>query len=67
MCTEHKSDQLVDRLHRRSFLKTSGAIAATAFVGAELAQQHCLRRRADQGSARQAESERHFSANEEGQ
>jgi len=34
MCTEQKTDQLVDRLHRRSFLKTSGAIAATTFVGA---------------------------------
>jgi carbonic anhydrase len=34
MCTEHKSGQLIDGLHRRSFLKSSGAITAMAFVGA---------------------------------
>ena len=34
MCTEQETGQLVDCLHRRSFLKASGAITAMAFVGA---------------------------------
>ncbi len=34
MCTEQNTDQLVDRLHRRSFLKASGALTALTFVGA---------------------------------
>jgi carbonic anhydrase len=33
MCAEHETNQTLDRLHRRSFLKTSGAITAMAFVG----------------------------------
>jgi carbonic anhydrase len=32
MCAEQKTDQPHDRLHRRSFLKASGAIASMAFV-----------------------------------
>ena len=34
MCIEQKTGQLADRLHRRSFLKASGAITAMTFVGA---------------------------------
>lgn len=34
MCTERDSGQAVEHLHRRSFLKASGAIAAMAFAGA---------------------------------
>src|SRR5258707_9732908 len=33
MCTEQTTNQLVARLHRRRFLKASGAIAAMAFAG----------------------------------
>jgi hypothetical protein len=32
MCAEQKTDQPLDCLHRRSFLKASGAIASMAFV-----------------------------------
>jgi carbonic anhydrase len=32
MCTERKAGQVVDRLHRRDFLKASGAISAMTFV-----------------------------------
>ena len=34
MCTERDSGQVVEHLHRRSFLKASGAIAAMTFAGA---------------------------------
>ena len=34
MCTERDSGQVVKHLHRRSFLKASGAIAAMTFAGA---------------------------------
>ena len=34
MCTEQKTGQVVEHLHRRSFLKASGAITAMTFVGA---------------------------------
>src|SRR6478609_3164567 len=34
MCTEQNTGQLLDCLHRRSFLKVSGATAAMAFLGA---------------------------------
>ncbi|HTQ84013.1 MAG TPA: carbonic anhydrase family protein [Pseudolabrys sp.] len=34
MCTERDSGQVIEHLHRRSFLKTSGAIAAMTFAGA---------------------------------
>ena len=34
MCTDPKAQQLTDRLHRRSFLKASGAAAAMTLVGA---------------------------------
>ena len=33
MCTNQKTGQPADRLHRRSFLKASGAIASMAFIG----------------------------------
>ena len=33
MCAEQETDRLLDCLHRRSFLKASGAIASMAFVG----------------------------------
>ena len=33
MCTEQETGQALDCLHRRSFLKASGAITAMAFVG----------------------------------
>ena len=33
-CAEQETGQLLNRLHRRSFLKASGAITAMAFVGA---------------------------------
>ena len=33
MCTERDSGQVVEHLHRRSFLKASGAVAAMTFAG----------------------------------
>ena len=33
MCADQESGQFLDRLHRRNFLKTSGAITAMAIVG----------------------------------
>ncbi len=43
MCTEQETDQAPDYLHRRSFLKASGAVTAMAFVGTGAPDSQTLR------------------------
>ena len=66
MCTEQKIGQPVDRLHRRSFLKASGAVTAMAFIGAGALSSIAYADALTKAQRDKFSSRRHSGANEEG-
>jgi carbonic anhydrase len=67
MSMQHEAGRSHNHPDRRRFLKASGAITAITIIGTGTISSIAYADALTKGAARQAESRRHFSANEEGQ